>query len=252
MSELDNIDPETLTPSQAASLFQSKLAEHQRNTGDDIIKAWATVRTLNPKLAAKMGVHDEVPDVAHVQAIGRNSDSSGIIKGPTPPLPYTGRGNGQALAGMPSRPISIPNEGNIEALGLPRDCSFDEFRAADLANAGASPRNSAAIFNALVKLQEQKGLSADVARDAASARYPILSSEVSHGGAGPNGEAGEVSRKAHLASSLAQDKPGHFAAAAMHQTAGEAQSKAGDTEAAEMHQRMASYHTSQANQSKKS
>jgi hypothetical protein len=188
-SELDNIDPETLTPSQAASLFQSKVAEHQRNTGDDLIKAWATVRTLNPKLAAKMGVHDEAPDVAHAQAIGRYSDSSGIIKGPTPPLPYTGSGSGQALAAklMTGRPVSIPNDGNISALGLPRDCSFEEFRAADLSNAGASPRNSAAIFEALVRLIAQNGTDPDTAREIARTRFPVLAAEAGQASTvGPN------------------------------------------------------------------
>jgi hypothetical protein len=178
-SELDNIDPETLTQSQAASLFLSKVAEQQQSTGDDIIKAWATVRTLNPKLAAKMRVRDEAPDVSHVQAIGRYSDSSGIIEGPTPPLPYTGRGAGQALAAklMPGRAVSIPNEASIESLGLPTDTSFEEFRAADLANCGASPRNSAGIFEALIGLIVQNGTNPDRAREIARTRFPVLAAE---------------------------------------------------------------------------
>jgi hypothetical protein len=158
-----------------------------------------------------------------------------------------------ALKLMPNRPVSIPNEGNIEALGLPRDVEFDEFRAADLANAGAFPRNSAAILEALIGLQAQSGTSPEAARDAARVSYPQLFSEVNRGGgAGANSNEQEASRKAHLASSLAEGKPGHLTAAAAHQAAADAQSRAGDTEAAKMHRRMASYHTSQADQSKKS
>jgi hypothetical protein len=182
MSELDTIDPESLTRSQAASLFQSKVEEYQRTTGvTDFIVAWARTRDMNPKLFSRMGVHDEPPNPANVQSAGRYADSSGLIKGPTPASPYVGGRSGQAssLAAklMPRRAVSLPNEANIDALGLPRDCSYEEFRAADRANGGASPRNSPAIVEALVNLMVQRGMTLDGARAAARDRYPLLHTE---------------------------------------------------------------------------
>lgn len=136
-NELEQLDPETLTPSQASSLLRQKLeANLQNNPTDDIVKEWATVRALNPKLVARM----EAP--------------------------------------------------------------------------------AAALSN---------GTDAEV-----------------------NSREQVASRKAHLASSLAEGKQGHLAAAAAHETAAEAQSNARNYETADMHRRMATYHASQANQPEKS
>jgi hypothetical protein len=212
------------------------------------------MRALNPKLFARISVRDEPPNPAKVQPAGRYDDPTGLIKGPVPPLIYsetrTGHAPNLAAKLLPRAPLVIPNAGNIELLGLPPDASFEEFRAADCANAGATPRNSEAIFEALVGLQVQSGLSIDAARDAARARFPKLADEAAASGTGANGEEGEASRKAHLTSAVAAGESGHLAAAATHKAAAEAQSNAGDAESADMHRKMQEYHSRQADRLK--
>lgn len=166
MSESNQLDPNQLTPRQAGIHFQEMVANRMQKFSEDHLKAWTQVSILNPELCARM-----------------REGQSGI-------------GGGQSLASalMVRKSISLPNEGNIEALGLPRDASFEEFRCADSANAGASPRNAAAIFEALVGLQVQNGVSLETARDAARERYPKLFAEMNAGGApdeagGNNGSA---------------------------------------------------------------
>ena len=249
MNELDNVDPNTLTQPEAASLFRSKVAEHQRNTGDELNKAWATVRTLNPKLFAKIAPHAQAQELADVEPVLRCSDSTGIIPGPARSLSYTpNRGSpAPSLASklMPRPPVSLPNASSILALGLPADASYEEFRAADVANAGAAPRASEVIFEALVALQVGKGLSVDAARDAARARYPFLAAEAD-AALNADGAPQEASRKAHLASSLAAGGPEqHLSASAAHDKAAQAQDKVGDPDTAHIDRYMATFHRRQ-------
>ena len=121
----------------------------------------------------------------------------------------------------------------------------EEFRAADVANAGAAPRASEVIFEALVALQVGKGLSVDAARDAARARYPFLAAEAD-AALNADGAPQEASRKAHLASSLAAGGPEqHLSASAAHDKAAQAQDKVGDPDTAQIHRYMATFHRRQ-------
>ena len=242
-------DPASMTPQQATLHFQGRVQQIQKEQGLDLVGAWAMARGLLPELYARAfwGVAPAEP--AKVRQVGSYRDGAQIIAPPTT----------AQFAGAPARGgrklslLPLPNDDTIAALGLPKDVPYDVFEAAARANDGASPRNSKAIWTAILGVPVGKGMSMEAAEAEARLRYPQLFSEINHGGgAGANSDEQEASRKAHLASSLAQDKPGHFAAAAAHDAAADAQSRAGDTEAAEMHRRMASYHTRQANQSKKS
>jgi hypothetical protein len=249
--ELENVDPEKLTQAQAGTLFQSKVQERTGKTGENLIQAWTATRILNPALYAKLSTRDPEPDVANIQAVGRYGDSAGVIAGAkAPAIPYiAGSGSPRpnlARMLMPKGPLTLPNEGNIEALGLPTDCSFEEFRTADLANAGATPRNSGAIFEALVGLGVQHGLGIEAARESARARFSKLASDAAASGTDANGEEGQASRKAHLASAVAVGKFLNLEAAAAHKAAAEDRTEAGDAEWAGMHRQMADFHKSQA------
>src|SRR6266446_3509969 len=130
-SELDQVDVSTLTPNEAALLFRDRVAQYQRDSGKDLVAAWAATRVLNPELFKRMSIRGD-PDVAKVRSVGSFVDSTGVIKGPTVPLPYSSGGSAPKRSAvemlMPRKAISIPNAGNIEALGLPSDASFEEFR----------------------------------------------------------------------------------------------------------------------------
>jgi hypothetical protein len=259
-----------MTKEQAGLHFQDRVQQMQKERSLDFTVAWAQARAMYPELFARAFSGGDPAEPPKVRLAGSYDSSDQLIAPLVTPLPYTGSGAGQPFAAgrFPSRPISIPNEGSIESLGLPTDTSFEEFRAADLANCGASPRNSAGILEALIGLIVQNGTNPDAAREIARTRFPVLAAEadpklVSRMGAPAsalsNGTDAEVnsreqvaSRKAHLASSLAEGKQGHLVAAAAHEGAAEAQSNARDYETADMHRRMATYHASQANQPEKS
>jgi hypothetical protein len=244
----DNVDVTTLSAADALAWYQTLAEGFVREDAIDLVKAWTKVKLLYPALAERANIGQ--PILSRVEPVGRYNDSTGLVKGYVPPLPYAARSGGLDLSLasklMPARPVACPNEGNIEAIGLPRDCTFEEFAAADRANAGATPRSSAAIFQVLVGLQAEKGLSIDAARDAAQIRFPQLASEAAPRGSAANGDGWEASRKAHLASAVAVGKSGHLAAAAAHGVAAAAQSKAGDADAAEIHRSMVAYHGRQA------
>jgi hypothetical protein len=216
------------------------------------MKAWTKVKLLHPALAERANIGQ--PILSRVEPAGRYDSSDGIIGGPVQPLTYAGDRAGHApnivVKLLPRAPLSLPNAGNIELLGLPPDASFEEFRAADLANAGAAPRKSGAIFEALVGLQVQMGLGIDAARTAAQTRFPQLADEAAASGTGANGEEREATRKAHLASAVAIGKASHIAAAAAHKVAADAQTRAGDAESAYIHRQMTDYHSRQADRPK--
>ena len=163
-------DPSTITREQAVLLFTNAVQEAQRVQNLDLIKAWNSTKSLYPALAAKaFELHD--PMESRTKRVGTFSDSAQV----TPPRissPYSEqRGPARKLS------IAIPNEGNIEALGLPRDASYEEFRASDIANKGASPRDSKAIIAALIALLVSAGHSPESAAQAASDRFPTLTAE---------------------------------------------------------------------------
>jgi hypothetical protein len=162
-----------MTKEQAGLHFQDRVRQMQKDQGLDLIPAWAMARGLYPELFAKAFSGGDPADPPKVRLVGSFSDSAQVIAPPaTAQLEAA-----PARAGRKLSLLAIPNEGNIEALGLPRDCSFEEFREADHANGGASPRNSAAIFEALVGLLATNGMSPEAARDTARARFPRLADE---------------------------------------------------------------------------
>lgn len=173
------LDPAAMTKEQAGLHFQDRVQQMQKEQSLDLTWAWAQARAMYPELFARAFSGGDLAEPPKVRLVGSYDSSAQVIPPAATALPYTGSGNGQALAAklMPSRPISIPNEGNIDSLGLPRDCSFEEFRAADLANAGATPRNAAKIFGALVGRLAQNGSSPEAALDTARARFPQLAEE---------------------------------------------------------------------------
>jgi hypothetical protein len=245
----DNVDVATLSPEDALAWYQTLAEGFAREEGLDPVRAWAKPKFLYPALAERANIGHPV----RVEPAGRYESSAGIIGGAVQPLTYAadcaGRAPNLAAKLLPRAPLSLPNAGNIELLGLPTDASFEEFRAADHANGGATPRNSGAIFEALVGLQVQSGLSIDAARDAARDRYPKLFSESDNARAASAnilGERDDTSRNAHTASANANSRGSHVAAALAHQTAAELDGKAGDTERMEMHQAMSKYHQRQA------
>jgi hypothetical protein len=253
MTELPkDVEVAKLSPSEALAWYQSLAEGIAREEAIDLVHAWAKVKLLYPALAESANIGQ--PILSKVEPAGRYESSAGIIGGAVQPLTYAadraGRAPNLASKLLPRAPLSLPNAGNIELLGLPPDASFEEFSAADHANGGATPRNSGAIFEALVGLQVQSGLSIDAARDAARARYPQLASEAAPSGTGANGDEREASRNAHQASAVATGEKGHLAAAAAHGAAADAQTKAGDADAAAMHRKMAEHHTGQADRLK--
>ena len=248
----DNVNVATLSPEDALAWYQTLAEGFAREEAMDLVKAWQKVKSLYPALAERANIGQ--PVLSRVEPAGRFDSSDGIIGGPVQPLTYAdgraGAASNLAAKLLPRSPVSIPNAANIEALGLPPDCSWEEFRTADIASGGATPRPSAAIFEALVGLNEQRGLSPEAARSAAQERFSKLASEASASGTGANGAELEASRKAHLASAVAAGETGHLAAAAAHGGAADAQTKAGDADAAGMHRRMADYHKGEANRLK--
>jgi hypothetical protein len=156
-SKLDDIDVNTLTASEAVSLFQSKVAEQQRNTGDDLIKAWAVTRTLNPTLFARISVRDEAQTPANVQLVGRYNDSTGIIKGPIAPLPWTENRGGLApsLASklMPRAPGCFANDAASEGDDLSRKAHI----ASSQANSKGSHQDAATAHVLAAEAQNKAG-----------------------------------------------------------------------------------------------
>jgi hypothetical protein len=246
----ENVDVSKLSPSDALAWFQSLAEESAPAEGNDLVKAWQKVKLLYPALAERANIGQ--PILSRVESAGHYTDSTGMLGGSTASSPYTENRGGRAASLvsklMPTR-VAIPNQGNIEALGLPIDCSYEEFRAADRSNAGATPRNSAAIFESLVGLNEQRGLSPEAARHAAQDRYPKLFAESQNArtaSAQILGEGDDASRNAHISSANANSREDHIRATLAHQTAAELDGKAGDTERGEMHESMAKYHQRQA------
>lgn len=176
-----------MTKERAVLHFQDRVQQIQKEQGRDLISAWAMARALLPGLFAKAFPGNDPALPPKVRQVGSYRDSAEIIAPPT----------AAQLEAAPARPgrklslLSIPNEGNIAALGLPPDCTYEEFRAADVANAGATPRSSAAIFEALVGLLAEKGISPEAARAAAGERYPQLFAELSH----PAVETGKLGKQ---------------------------------------------------------
>lgn len=208
-----------------AKQWYSQIVQSMVPDGIPLSQAWARTGLLYPRLAERAGF---------------------VQKGPAAPLPSTdGSTDASNIAAqlLPRRPVSLPNASNIAALGLPADASWEEFRAADTSNAGASPRNSTAIFSALVGLKG--GANPEEARQAARARFPALAAEAD-AARNADGSPVEASRQAFIVSALASTEPGrHQLAAAAHESAAAAQSKFGDEETAGLHRKLAKFHRDQ-------
>ena len=169
------LDPAAMTKEQAGLHFQDRVQQMQKEQSLDLTVAWAQARAMYPELFARAFSSGDPAEPPKVRLVGSYRDSAEVI----PPPATAQLEAAPARAGRRLSLLAIPNEGNIEALGLPRDASYEEFHAADLANAGAVPRKSAAIFEALIELFAQKGMSPEAARQAASERYPTLAAELS-------------------------------------------------------------------------
>jgi hypothetical protein len=186
----NDIKPGEMDARQASATFNARVQEMLPQYGNDINRAWTAGKDLWPNLvAAFSGPPSSVLAGRKPDAVF--SGSVGVIAGAVAPVnPYAGKGGAgrdmrSALAPAApgqQRTFAIPNSGNIEALGLPTACSFEEFRAADVANGGASPRNSLLIWNGLLKLMQDGGDSADLEalRAKAATRYPALAAEIGY------------------------------------------------------------------------
>jgi hypothetical protein len=155
-----------LTKDQAVLLFTRSVQEAQQNQVLEFTQAWNQTKLLMPQLAEK-AFGTSVPTESAVKP------ASSATPAPGAPVPYTFP-EGFAVRN-PFR-VSLPNSDYIASLGLPADASYDEWRAADLANADASPRNSFAIFEALIRLFANS-MSAESARQKATERFPTLAAE---------------------------------------------------------------------------
>jgi hypothetical protein len=235
LEQMPDADPATLTKEQANIAFSTLVQQLQREQRSDIISAWAAAKRLKPALFARAFPNDP-PVVSRVQVTRLDSASAA----PAPPLassPYSPPSG----AGRKGLGTAIPNDATLDELGLPRDASYAEFRAAATANAGASPRDSLAIWNALIGVMVASGVSAEAATAAAEKRFPELFADVS-----AVGNPDEASRMAFLASASASGKDEHASAATAHEKAAAAREKAGDPEKAEAHRALAKFHTGQA------
>jgi hypothetical protein len=139
------IDATNLTPKAACLVFNTEVQRVMAEPGHDFTQAWKIVEATQPALYQRMLEVSIAPKV-------------------------------EPLANIINRNIVPPTPENIEALGLPRDASIEEFQTALRANGNATtPRKSDLIFEALKKMNWQAlgGTEAD-ARKRTARRFPVL------------------------------------------------------------------------------
>jgi hypothetical protein len=141
-------DISKVTPEQAGRMLSDRAAQLEKSGRGSYEQCFASAKLLRPDLVARM------------------SETS-----------KAAAGNVALSNDLPSEPA--PNPQNKALLGLPADATQDEFSAAWKATRGiTSPRNSVAIFSALVSLMMGKDANRTAATSRARERYPLLDREL--------------------------------------------------------------------------
>jgi hypothetical protein len=161
-------DVSKLTKDQARQTLQ-RCAAALANDGTDFSKAWTNAKELNPGLV----------DRAEFNSPDYNSGHGQVDYTPGKTIDHTAGqySRGPRPAALKPFKVAIPNDAALEALGLPDDCSYEEFTTASKANGDTDPRNSVAILTALISLFASRGINPDDATAMARKRFPMLASE---------------------------------------------------------------------------
>jgi hypothetical protein len=144
-------DISQVTPEQAGRMLNDRAEQVERNGRGSYEQCFASAKLLRPDLVARMSEANNTSKAAAANVALSND--------------------------LPSEPVANPQ--NKMLLGLPADATSDEFSTAWKATRGfTSPRNSLAIFSALVSLMMGKDVNRTTATSRARERYPLLDREL--------------------------------------------------------------------------